>query len=85
MTSAATPRALKRPLGSSRSRVRGFCASTSRSTSRLNAIAAVRAATAHTTISNNTASFGRDPLASHAPCSANGSAKIEWLNLTSEK
>jgi hypothetical protein len=51
----------------------------------LNAIAAVRAETAQATIKHNTDNFGVPPLASHAPCSANGSAKIEWLNFTSPK
>ena len=69
---------LMRPAGNSRDAVRGFLASKRASTSRLNPIAALRAATMHPTIqitrrhSNPTVR-----AASSAPTSANGSANTE--------
>jgi hypothetical protein len=73
------------PRGISRIAVRGFFASYAASTSRLNPIAALRAATIATTIHPT-----RDQLsgvcrdASRAPVSANGSAKTLWLKRMNE-
>ncbi len=78
------------PRGSSRPAVRGLSASQRASASRLNPIAALRAATIATTIQSR-----RQPIAfsdhspvrlsaSSAPVSANGSAKTLWLNRTNE-
>ena len=48
-------------------------------------LAAVRAATAQTTIQKSVSAAGTPPAASQAPCKAKGRAKIEWLNFTIEK
>ena len=57
----------------------------SRSTSRLNAIAAVRAAAMHSTISASLRSVNSAYReANTTAASANGSAKTVWLSLTSE-
>jgi hypothetical protein len=78
------------PRGSSRIAVRGLSASCEASASRLNPIAALRAATMAATI--HPRRWSRDvPVHSpgrcsaiNAPVRANGSANTEWLNLTNE-
>src|SRR4051812_43992726 len=69
------------PAGSARILVRGFAASICRSATRLNAIAADRAETMHTTIQITCHFVGHPPAASIAPLSANGSAKMECSHL----
>ena len=64
------------PEGISRRAVRGFTASTSRSTIRLNAIAEERAPTIATRIQRIVPAFGKPPAASTAERRAKGSAKI---------
>src|SRR5215813_3928847 len=71
----ATNRALSSPAGIARNFVLGFAASNSRSTSRLNAIAAERAPIIATTIHKIRSHAGRPLAASTAPRNANGSAK----------
>ena len=84
-TNTVASRVLIRPRGISRIAVRGLSASIRASTSRLNPIAALRAATIAARI---------QPIVPHltavccaassAPASANGSAKTEWLTRTKE-
>ena len=62
-------------------RVRGFSASIDASASRLNAIAAERAATMATIIQASERPLGTPLAASIAPHSAKGSAKIECSHL----
>ena len=65
--------------------VRGLSASRRASTRRLNAIAALRAATMATRIHATTVQVsGACRPASNAPASANGSANTEWLKRTKE-
>ena len=74
------------PRGSSRAAVRGLSASKRASTSRLNPIAALRAATMQTTTQPTCAhANGCSRHASSAPVNANGSAKTEWLKRTKER
>jgi len=96
MTSAAAPtntsnHALKRlswRCGRCRMAVRGLAASNLRSTMRLNAIAAVRAPTIASRISNNVRHSGTGAVpsslsnATSMEASANGSAKIVCENFT---
>src|SRR5690606_23351257 len=86
-TSTAThaSRTDMRPLGSSRSRVRGFSASCSRSTMRLNPIAVKRAAVNAMTIHSAARTLsppGCSYVASSAPTPANGSANSVCGSLT---
>ena len=69
------------PAGNARIAVRGLAASSLASTRRLNAIAADRAVTIHTTIHPSTRKAGHPSAASTAPVSANGSANIECSHL----
>ena len=76
-----------RPRGSARTAVLGFAASIRASTMRLNVIAALRAATMHTTINANCPFVGNEGgvaerAARNVASAANGSAKTVWLNLT---
>jgi hypothetical protein len=65
--------------------VRGLSASIRASTSRLNPIAALRAATMATRIQATTVQVrGTCRLASSAPANANGSANTEWLKRTND-
>ncbi len=74
------------PRGISRFAVRGFSASKRASTSRLNPIAALRAATMATRIHAIVGQVsGAWRAASSAPASANGSANTEWLKRTNDK
>ena len=75
---AATKRALNSPAGIARIFVLGLAASNSRSTSRLNDIAAERAPTIATTIHKTRSHAGRPLAARTAPRNANGNAKIKW-------
>src|SRR5262249_45550881 len=73
------------PRGSSRMAVRGLRASIRASTSRLNPIAALRAATIATRIHATVAHVTVVRCAaSSAPASANGSANTEWLKRTND-
>ncbi len=78
------------PRGISRAAVRGFNASCAASASRLNPIAALRAATIAATIHPTRAATDRGVQsaewwsASSAPVSAKGSANTEWLKRTNE-
>jgi hypothetical protein len=87
---AAASRRVIRPRGSSRPAVRGLSASCGASASRLNPIAALRAATIASTIHPKrpaTVAGDQSPRrcnARSAPVSANGSAKTEWLKRTNE-
>src|SRR5688572_31995869 len=86
ITKAAPSRLLIAPRGISRVAVRGFSASYRASTSRLNPIAADRAATIATRIHNTTVQvIGDCREASSAPAKANGSANTEWLNRTNDR
>jgi hypothetical protein len=69
------------PAGSARARVRGFAASIVASASRLNAIAAERAASIAITIQRSACLVGSPDAASIAPHSANGRAKMECSHL----
>src|SRR5215469_956893 len=69
------------PAGRARICVRGFSASISASTNRLNAIAADRAATRATTIQNKTWGLGMPRAASTAPVRPNGSVSTECSHL----
>src|SRR5208282_1740674 len=69
-----------RPAGMSRSFVRGFRASMSRSAIRLNAIADERAPTIAPTIQKRVGRGGTPPDANTAERSAKGSAKTVWEN-----
>ena len=80
-TNPPTNPLLSVPAGRARIAVRGFAASSRASTSRLNAIAADRAATMQTTIQPSTRSVGQPPAASTAPVNANGSANTECSHL----
>ena len=78
------------PRGISRIAVRGFSASHFASATRLNPMAALRAATMATTIHRirhaiSRAGSGRSCSASSAPVSANGSANTLWLKRTNER
>ena len=74
-----------RPCGSSRIAVRGLRASNDASTSRLNPMAALRAATMQATIhTTRIQPNGTSLNASSAPVSANGSANTEWLKRTKD-
>ncbi len=74
-----------RPAGNSRLAVRGLRASNPASTSRLNPIAALRAATMQSAIhTSRIHSKSTRREASNAPTSANGSANTEWLKRTNE-
>src|SRR6478672_7806032 len=70
-----TAAGLTSPAGSARPAVRGLAASIRRSTSRLNAIAALRAPTMATTIQATVRQGGHPPAARSIPRKANGSAK----------
>src|SRR4051812_7241219 len=90
MTKTVASVAVIAPRGSSRIAVRGFFASHRASTSRLNPIAALRAATiatmtqtARRTISGLVVAVRC--TASSAPVSANGSANTLWLKRTNER
>jgi hypothetical protein len=82
MNSRASPRVMS-PRGNSRPAVLGLSASCDASTSRLNAMAALRAATIATTIHTSLRAAGANVQsppscsARSAPVSANGSAKTE--------
>src|SRR5260370_39604944 len=80
-TNPPTKPALSAPAGKARVAVLGFTASSLQSTNRLNAIAALRAATMQTTISPSTRNGGHPPAARNAPVSANGSANTECSHL----
>jgi len=80
-TNPPTNPPLNVPAGKARIAVRGFAASSRASTSRLNAIAADRAATMQTTIQLSTRNVGQPPAASTAPVNANGSANTECSHL----
>src|SRR6266852_1090396 len=69
------------PAGSARARVRGLAASMVASASRLNDIAAERAATMATTIHKSWRPVGMPPAANIAPQSANGRANTECSHL----
>ena len=69
------------PAGSARVLVRGLAASISASASRLNAMAAERAATRATQIQNNVQAEGMPRAASTAPVSPNGSVRNECSHL----
>ena len=71
---AATAPGLTCPAGRARPAVRGLAASIRRSTSRLNAIAALRAPTMATTIQKTVRHEGHPPAASSIPRKANGRA-----------
>ena len=85
------------PRGRCRDAVRGLAASIARSTSRLKAIAAVRAVTMQTRMPTRDLSQGSgadpaalaglspDAIAISTAMIANGSAKIVWLNRTSSR
>ena len=76
-----------RPDGMSRPAVRGFFASISRSTQRLNPIAALRANTMHPSSCSSRTQVNRAPgsrKASKKATSANGKAKTVCANFTSE-
>ena len=86
-TNAIASRELIAPRGSSRFAVRGLSASIRASTSRLNPIAALRAATIATRIqpTDGPRDRARAAPASSAPASANGSANTEWLKRTNDR
>src|ERR1039457_3026870 len=73
------------PAGISRRAVRGFSASTFRSTIRLNAIATDRAPTMAARMPNSVRGGGTAPAASTVASSANGSAKTVCENVTRER
>src|SRR4029077_17072867 len=80
-TNVATKLGDNTPAGSARGWVRGFGASIDASGSRLNAMAAERAATMATTIHASACPLGRPLAASIAPQRAKGSTKIECSHL----
>ena len=83
LTNIAASRIVIAARGSSRLAVRGFSASSRASTSRLNPIAALRAATIATRIQpSDDRVIVTCRAASSAPASANGSANTEWLKRT---
>ena len=95
-TSNSTSPAPTSPRGKCRAAVRGFAASIVRSTSRLKAIAAVRAVTMQRRMPAATRAMpmGEPPARSPSPpqriaisaaIAANGRAKSVWLNRTSSR
>ena len=80
-TNVATKAGLNWPAGSALVCVRGLAASIEASASRLNAIAAERAATIATTIHASWRQFGTPRAANIAPHNANGSANTECSHL----
>ena len=95
-TSSSTSPTPTSPRGRCREAVRGLAASIVRSTSRLNAIAAVRAVTMQSRmpsvprmapVGELQSSAGSPPqrIAISAAIAANGRAKIVWLNRTSSR